>query len=169
MINMRHSWRPWLTVLSVLALTACETGPLKGVFEKPAGAETQPSEGAGTPAAQAASARTLTVADLKFALGVKSYEEGNYKEAQQALQGALNDGLEKKEDQVQAYKYLAFIHCGAKREKSCREAFTKALELNPDFELSSAEAGHPVWGKVFREIKEAKQVKDAKKAQPEAK
>ncbi|MCL5669031.1 MAG: TssQ family T6SS-associated lipoprotein [Gammaproteobacteria bacterium] len=169
MNETRHSWRLWLAAIGILALAGCETGPLKGVFEKPAGTEAQSPGSEDTAASRAAPSRGPTVADLKFALGVKSYEEGNYKEAQQALQGALNDGLEKKEDQVQAYKYLAFIHCGAKREKPCREAFTKALELNPDFELSSAEAGHPVWGKVFREVKEASQAKDAKKALPAAK
>jgi tetratricopeptide (TPR) repeat protein len=161
-----YLWRSLCVALGVLALAGCETGPFKDVFKKPAATEPQPSGNAGASPAQDTSLRALTVADLKLALGVKSYEEGNYKEAQQALQGALNDGLEKKEDQVQAYKYLAFIHCGAKREKFCREAFTRTLELNPDFELSGAEAGHPIWGKVLREVKEAKQAKDAKKSQP---
>ncbi|MCL4315354.1 MAG: TssQ family T6SS-associated lipoprotein [Gammaproteobacteria bacterium] len=165
MTNRHCSWARYSILLGALALAGCETGPLKDVLKKPA----EEKQEAGITVVETAPARGPTIADLKFALGVKTYEEGRYGEAQQALQGALNDGLEKKEDQVQAYKYLAFIHCGAKREKPCREAFSKVLELNPDFELSSAEAGHPVWGKVFREVKEARQSKDTKKAPATAK
>jgi hypothetical protein len=35
----------------------------------------------------------------------------------------------------------------------CYESFRKALALKPDFELTPAEAGHPVWGPVFRSAK----------------
>jgi hypothetical protein len=35
----------------------------------------------------------------------------------------------------------------------CYESFRRALALNPKFELTAAEAGHPVWGPVFRSAK----------------
>ena len=38
------------------------------------------------------------------------------------------------------------------------DAISRALELDPKFELSAAEAGHPIWGPIFRGLK-AKQPK----------
>jgi Tfp pilus assembly protein PilF len=87
--------------------------------------------------------------------GIKQYEDGKYPEALQNLQGALDIGLLKSE-QVEAHKYMAFIYCVSNREKQCREEFKKVLEINPDFELKPAEAGHPLWGPVFVSVKSKK-------------
>lgn len=92
-------------------------------------------------------------ADQKLSYGVLSYEEGNYQASMMALQGVLDTGLSSKSDQVRAYKYLAFIHCVSSREKMCRNYFRKALEIDPKFDLEPAEAGHPIWGPVFRSVK----------------
>jgi hypothetical protein len=35
----------------------------------------------------------------------------------------------------------------------CRESFKKALDMDTDFTLTPAEAGHPVWGSVFNSMK----------------
>lgn len=90
--------------------------------------------------------------EQKLAAGISGYEEGDYKSSQNALQNALDMGLSSKSDQVRAYKYLAFIHCVSGREKQCRDAFKKALEIDPAFDLKPAEAGHPIWGPVFRAV-----------------
>ena len=84
--------------------------------------------------------------------GIKLYEDGRYNEALTSLQGALSAGLGTN-DQVTANKYMAFISCASKRERQCRAYFSRALELNPSFELEPAEAGHPMWGPVFRSVK----------------
>jgi hypothetical protein len=84
--------------------------------------------------------------------GIKLYEDGRYKEALTSFQGALSAGL-RADDQVIANKYLAFISCVSGRERQCRAYFSRALELNPSFELEPAEAGHPIWGPVFRSVK----------------
>ena len=84
--------------------------------------------------------------------GIKNYEDANYKDALQDLQNSLDAGLSKASE-VKARKYLAFIHCVSGREKQCYDEFNKALDLNPDLELTPAEAGHPVWGPVFRAVK----------------
>ncbi|ADE11507.1 hypothetical protein Slit_1270 [Sideroxydans lithotrophicus ES-1] len=89
----------------------------------------------------------------KLSKGVESYEEGNYIASVEALTNVLQAKLADKDDKVSAYKYLAFIHCVSGRERMCYEAFHKALLLNPKFELTPAEAGHPVWGPVFRSAK----------------
>jgi len=92
-------------------------------------------------------------AEQKLSSGVKNYEDGDYKSSMEALQSALDIGLSSKNDQVAAYKYLAFIHCVSGREKQCRDSFKKALDTDPNFDLKPAEVGHPVWGPVFRSVK----------------
>jgi len=85
-------------------------------------------------------------------VGLRQYEEGAYPEASRNLQTALEHGLAKA-DRVTAHKHLAFIHCVSGRTGPCRDEFRKALKINPDLELSAAEAGHPAWGPVFRSAK----------------
>jgi hypothetical protein len=41
----------------------------------------------------------------------------------------------------------------SERRQQCQDEFRKALELDPDMELSPAEAGHPSWGPAFRTAK----------------
>ena len=84
--------------------------------------------------------------------GVRQYEDGKYAAATTSLQNALAAGLSDT-DQVTANKYLAFIACTQGRERQCRAYFRRALELNPSFELEPAEAGHPMWGPVFKNVK----------------
>lgn len=89
--------------------------------------------------------------------GVQNYEEGNYKIAKRRLQFALEEGLSRP-DRVKAHKYLAFVACVSSQPLTCREEFAIALELDPKFELDAAEAGHPIWGPMFKSVK-AKQPK----------
>jgi len=89
----------------------------------------------------------------KLDQGVENYAEGNYIASMAALNNVLQTKLADKDDKVSAYKYLAFIHCVSGREKMCYESFKSALALDPNFELTPAEAGHPVWGPVFRSAK----------------
>jgi Tfp pilus assembly protein PilF len=84
--------------------------------------------------------------------GIRNYEEGRLTQAARDFEGALSEGLNDT-DKVTAHKYLAFIHCVSKRERQCRGHFRSALEINPGFELERAEAGHPMWGPVFRSVK----------------
>jgi Tfp pilus assembly protein PilF len=91
--------------------------------------------------------------ELELERAVKSYEEGAHKNAARQFQAALDFGLDAKADRVTAHKYLAFIVCVNGREKSCRDEFRKALDVDPSFELGPAEIGHPVWGTVFRSVK----------------
>jgi Tfp pilus assembly protein PilF len=87
--------------------------------------------------------------------GIAQYEEGNYRSAVRRLQFALEEGLSMP-DRVQAHKYLAFISCVSGQQLTCREEFAIALDLDPTFELSPAEAGHPMWGPVFKSVKSVK-------------
>ena len=94
-----------------------------------------------------------------FDEGVQNYDEGNYKVARRRLQFALEEGLSRP-DRIKTHKYLAFIACVSSQPVACREEFGVALELDPKFELSPAEAGHPIWGPVFKSVK-AKQAKQS--------
>ena len=90
--------------------------------------------------------------ETMLAAGLRQYEDGNYAESARVLQDALDAGLRDRE-RVTAYKHLAFINCAQGRERQCREHFIRALTLDPRLELAPAEAGHPVWGPVFRSVK----------------
>lgn len=85
--------------------------------------------------------------------GIRDYEDGNYRQAGRKIKGALDEGLRAKSDRVTAHKYLAFINCVSNREIQCREEFKQAFEIDPRFDLTAAEAGHPIWGPVFRSVK----------------
>ena len=91
-------------------------------------------------------------ADSAFSIGLKQYEAGEYAESAKNLQGAISLGLPDRE-RADAHKYLAFIHCSSNRERQCRDEFRKALSVDPALELAPAEAGHPVWGPIFRSLK----------------
>ena len=111
----------------LLLLTACSTQPLRDFIE--------PSVGAAA-----------------LRAGIRQYDEGAYAEAARYLQGAIDLGLSDAERE-RAHKYLAFIHCASRRERACRDEFRKALSINPNFQLSAAEAGHPAWGPVFASLR----------------
>lgn len=95
----------------------------------------------------------LRPADQSLSKGIRDYEEGDYKSSTQNLYSALAEGLTFKSDQAAAHKYLAFIHCASEREKQCREEFRKALEVDPNFQLSKAENGHPIWGPIYVDVR----------------
>ena len=105
------------------------------------------------PRETAAVAREKSRAEQDFERGVKSYEDGDYKSATRQLQSALSLGLPAFPDQAIAHKYLAFIACASGRQRPCRDEFRKAFEADSNFNLTPAEAGHPVWGPVFRSVK----------------
>jgi Tfp pilus assembly protein PilF len=87
--------------------------------------------------------------------GIKQYENGDYEESAKNLQGAIDLGVPEKL-RASAHKHLAFIHCSSNRVGQCRDEFRKALAVDPALELGPAEAGHPVWGPIFRSIKAGK-------------
>jgi Tfp pilus assembly protein PilF len=130
--------RNWLAPLLVCtALWGCSSGPLKDLGAKISDA-VQPK------------------AEKDLAAGVKFYEDGDYRRAAKLLQDSLDGGLNRAADQASAHKYLAFTYCVTSRERLCRDEFKKALNADPGFELDAAEAGHPIWGPVFRGVKAKK-------------
>ena len=113
----------------LLALAACSSPPFSSLFETSKGSSV-------------------------LAAGLREYDNGDYAEAGRDLQTAIDLGLTDRE-RAAAHKHLAFIHCASNRERLCREEFRRALALNPAMELTAAEAGHPVWGPIFTQLKAA--------------
>ncbi len=85
--------------------------------------------------------------------GLKQYESGGYDEAMKSFLLALDSGLLTVQQQTNARKHMAFIHCVSSREANCKEEFEKAFAVDSRFDLTPAEAGHPIWGPVFRTVK----------------
>lgn len=82
--------------------------------------------------------------------GMRAYDEAQYQAAETALRRALQTGLKSTRDQAVAYKLVAFIACTSDRMPQCEAAFRAARAADRSFALSRAEAGHPVWGPVYK-------------------
>ena len=83
--------------------------------------------------------------------GIRAYDDGQYPQAESALRRALEAGLRSGRDQASAHKLLAFITCTSERLAACEAAFRAARAADPAFALSRSEAGHPLWGPVYRQ------------------
>jgi tetratricopeptide (TPR) repeat protein len=97
--------------------------------------------------------------------GLVKYDSGDYEASNKLLEGALKEGLPDRKDQIRAMKHVAFTLCLQNRIVPCRAAFARIYDVDPAFDLTPAEAGHPSWTKTFAAVKkahEAKREKDAK-------
>ena len=126
--------RVLIAALGIALLGACASEPMREIQAKMQGLF---QSGKGDPA---------------LAAGLKQYEEGEYAGSAKNLRAAIDRGLSNR-DLVSAYKHLAFIDCASNRERQCRDQFRQALTIDPAMELAPAEAGHPVWGPIFRSLK----------------
>jgi len=84
--------------------------------------------------------------------GMRLYDDAQYPPAEAALRRALDLGLASGRDRASAHKLLAFITCTSERIAACEQAFAAARAADPDFALSRAEEGHPLWGPVYRRV-----------------
>jgi len=125
---MRRRGRAILIVVAAL-LTACAQEPVA-----PAGL----MEVAERPAEKALLA------------GIRAYEDAQYEQAEGQLKSALRIGLASGRDRAAAHKHLAFIYCTSDRGADCEAEFRAARAADPAFALSRSEAGHPLWGPVYK-------------------
>jgi hypothetical protein len=84
--------------------------------------------------------------------GLRAYEEGSFERAEQAFRTALLQQLRDRRDTAIAHKYLAFIACAFNRLAECEQQFRYAFAADPNFLLTDAEIGHPIWGPVYRRV-----------------
>lgn len=111
------------------------------------------AEESGAPNAPATRRWAVEDAPTVLRMGLHFYEQADYGRAEYHLRDALSLGLTEQSDRLRAYKFLAFIQCASGREDECRASFTAALKVDPRFSLSRSEAGHPMWGPVFKELR----------------
>ena len=142
--------RPLLAAALILSCVACVQQPAKDAEPPP------PPPAAEVTKPAVAEPAPLDKAQQELASGIENYENGSYKPAAKQLQNALNMGLKVNAEQARAHKYLAFMHCVGGRTTACRTEFRKALAADPGFDLTTAEAGHPTWGPVFKKVKAEK-------------
>jgi len=91
-------------------------------------------------------------AERAFLDAMRLYEDGQHERAETMFRRALSDGLADRHDVAMANKHLAFIACAYNRPVECETAFRAAFAADPQFRLTDAEVGHPVWGPVYRRV-----------------
>jgi Tfp pilus assembly protein PilF len=91
-------------------------------------------------------------AEHALVAGLRDYENGAFEPAEHAFRDALSLGLRDARDSAVAYKYLAFIACAFNRLAECEGDFRAAFAADPNFRLTEAEIGHPIWGPVYRKV-----------------
>lgn len=84
--------------------------------------------------------------------GIRAYDDAQYAAAEAALRKALGAGLVSARDRASAHKLLAFITCSSERMAECEASFRAARAADPAFALNRSEAGHPLWGPVYRKV-----------------
>jgi Tfp pilus assembly protein PilF len=88
-------------------------------------------------------------AERALLAALRSYDEADYPAVERNADAALKLGLASTRDQAMAHKLRAFVYCTSDRTALCEAEFRAALAVDPKFELTKAEAGHPIWGPVY--------------------
>jgi tetratricopeptide (TPR) repeat protein len=119
-------------------------------------------------AAQGKPRESLPKAEQMLVDGLVKYDAGDFAEAHRLLEGAFKEGLKAKNDQVRALKHSAFCLCLLGKYRDCRAEFVRIYDVDPDFDLTPAEAGHPSWTKTFAGAKAQAKKAQADKAKKKA-
>jgi Tfp pilus assembly protein PilF len=91
-------------------------------------------------------------AERALLAGLRAYDDGLYADAERELNKALAAGLVSAKDRASAHKHLAFVYCTSQRIGPCEDAFRAARAADAEFTLTRAEAGHPLWGPVYKRV-----------------
>ena len=91
-------------------------------------------------------------AERALLAGMKAYDDAQYDSADRLFREALAVGLVSPRDRAEAHKRLAFIQCAAGRLGECETEFKLARQADRTFALDKTEAGHPVWGPVYKKL-----------------
>jgi hypothetical protein len=146
--------------LAALALTlsgCAQFGPMFGGQEK---ARPHPRADGAKPRVQRVQQPNRPAApasrrdDAALREGIALYDKGDYDGAIRRLNGSDMNGAGQRE-RLTALKYTAFSYCVTGRQALCRQTFDRALRLDASFDLGPGEHGHPQWGPVFAQAKQA--------------
>lgn len=115
-----------------------------------AGCAVPPQKPVGPSAEEIARQQKSERAQTNLGEGIRKYGIGAFDDAMSNFLLALDSGQLTLAQQVTARKHVAFVHCLSGREAVCKEEFEKIITVDPTFDLSPAESGHPIWGPVYR-------------------
>jgi hypothetical protein len=145
-------------------LTACETPPTAPVATSKSSSSNSDSAASNY---YGSSWSTNEQKKQDFNRALDLYRQGRYDNAAAALKPLVGAPELPAALQLDVLKYAAFSHCLIGQALPCRQYFEMALAQNPSFELSKAERGHPMWGKVFMQAKfHQKHSQDLRKTRP---
>jgi hypothetical protein len=130
---------PWVGALAAALLAGCQT-----MAPAPA-----------PPATESIVQLYERPAERALINGLRAYEEGAFERAEQSFRTAVLQNLRDRRDLAVAHKYLAFIACAFNRLSDCEREFRNAFGADPNFMLTDAEIGHPIWGPVYRRVASA--------------
>lgn len=156
-MSIRYLSRTGMLALMALAMAGCtQFGPMLGGQEK---ARPHPRADGGKPRAQRAQTNRPATPeskrdDIALREGIALYDKGDYNGAIRRLTGSDMNGAGQRE-RLTALKYTAFSYCLTGRQALCRQSFDRALKLDASFDLGPGEHGHPQWGPVFAQAKQA--------------
>ena len=80
---------------------------------------------------------------------LRAYDDADYPSVERQVSEAMKLGLRSQRDLATAHKLRAFVFCTSNRISACEAEFRAARVADPNFALTHAEAGHPVWGPVY--------------------
>lgn len=150
------------TLFALLAGCANTPGSSSAAGTHPPASATGSASGSGSvlgsifsPASSSsAAASTATSPPSGLADGIALYNKGDYNGAIKRL-SSRDINSAPLATRLSALKYTAFSYCLTSRPGPCRQAFDKAFRLDPSFDLATGEHGHPLWGPVFTQAKQA--------------
>lgn len=111
-------------------------------------------------------AATISKAEQLLADGSELYEKGDFKAAIRKLTAARDSFADTSAEMQTSLKYLAFSYCVTGQRSLCKAQFVALLKIAPDFQLSRAEAGHPLWGPVFKDSRAGSKTSTTAAASP---
>ena len=150
----RDEFRKAFEINSDFALSAAEDGhPIWGPVYRNVRTQLITEREASSSRKTLGSLLPVGKAEQMLADGMVKYDAGDYDASQKLLEAAVKEGLKDKADQVRAMKHAAFGLCLRERFRDCRAAFMKIYEVDPNFDLTPAEAGHPSWTRTFASAK----------------
>jgi hypothetical protein len=111
------------------------------------------TDGGAVPDGQGNNVVYSSPAEQQLAEADALYKQGDYGAAIKRLQSAPNIWNDTNDVRIRGHKLLAFNYCVTNQRVLCRQQFSRILDISPNFELSPAEAGHPIWGGEFKQAK----------------
>ncbi|MEO7252857.1 MAG: TssQ family T6SS-associated lipoprotein [Casimicrobium sp.] len=158
---MKRTLRTTLALVIPTLLAACATTPPPPPVNYPAPpppvavAPRPPAPVVPAPTPPPPPAVDVSANETALSTAIEAYDRGDYALATRLLTPLSNDATLSVEQHLRALKTLAFSQCSTNAITACRGTFERAFRVDPTFDLSPAERGHPYWGPQFIRARKA--------------